>query len=234
MEFVETPTFWRPHVDPTACTNFSTRTFERRPPETRENLPFPFLSSPFPSFSLYGFFPFFSFLPSFPFLFAFLFLFLISHLISLSFLLIFSSSLVLFLPLFGESSFGQWEEIASSFPQTKMWLSLFPYLFFLFLYDIITHMASCEPWNFFSHTWLIVSHGIHVTHVAQCEPFIFMPSVTLLRCHVASPYLAMCHPTPHASKNVKSRPPQNSTKFDVVAKFRETISIEKSVSSSEI
>ena len=43
---------------------------------------------------------------------------------------------------------------------------------------------------------------------------------------MASPYLAMCHPTPHASKNVKSRPPQNSTKFDVVAKFRETISTE--------
>ena len=70
-----------------------------------------------------------------------------------------------------------------------------------------------------SHTWLIVSHGIHATHVAQCDPFLFMPSVTLLRCHVASPNLAMCHPTPHASTNVKSRPPRNSTKFDVVAKF---------------
>ena len=85
-----------------------------------------------------------------------------------------------------------------------------------------------------SLTWLNVSHGIHATHVAQCEPFLFMPSVTLLRCHVASPYLAMCHPTSHASKNVKSRPPHNPTKFDVVAKFRETISTDKSVSSSEI
>ena len=44
----------------------------------------------------------------------------------------------------------------------------------------------------------------------------------------------MCHLTPHALKNVKSRPPRNPTKFDVVAKFRETISTEKSVSSSEI
>ena len=51
---------------------------------------------------------------------------------------------------------------------------------------------------------------------------------------MASPNLAMCHPTPHASKNVKSRPSRNLTKFDVVAKFRETISTKKSVSSSEI
>ena len=41
---------------------------------------------------------------------------------------------------------------------------------------------------------------------------------------MASPNLVMCHPTPHTSKNMKSRPPQNPTKFDVVAKFRETIS----------
>ena len=34
---------------------------------------------------------------------------------------------------------------------------------FFFLYDIITHMASCEPWNFFSHTWLIVSHSFKWT-----------------------------------------------------------------------
>ena len=51
---------------------------------------------------------------------------------------------------------------------------------------------------------------------------------------MASLYLAMCHPTPNVSKNVKSRPPQNSTKLDLVAKFRETISTEKSFSSSEI
>ena len=51
---------------------------------------------------------------------------------------------------------------------------------------------------------------------------------------MASPYLAMCHPTPNVSKNVKSRPPRNLTKFDMVAQFRETISTEKFVSSSEI
>ena len=75
--------------------------------------------------------------------------------------------------------------------------------------------------------------------MANYEPFfqvdhMDLPSVTLLGCHVASPNLAMCHPTPHASQNVKSRLPHNSTKFDVVAKFRETISTKNSVSSSEI
>ena len=44
----------------------------------------------------------------------------------------------------------------------------------------------------------------------------------------------MCHPTPHASKNVESRPSRNSTKFDMVPKFREMISIEKSVLSFDI
>ena len=88
-------------------------------------------------------------------------------------------------------------------------------------------MASCEPWNSF------------FPHMAHCEPFfqvdhMALPSVTLLRCHMASPNLAMCYPTSHVSKNVKSRPPQNPTKFDVVAKFRETILTEKSVSSSEV
>ena len=89
-----------------------------------------------------------------------------------------------------------------------------------------TQVAHCEPWDSFPH-------------MANCEPFIqldhmALPSVTLLRCHVASPYLVMCHPTLHASKNVKSRLPQNLTKFDVVAQFRVTISTEKFILSSEI
>ena len=89
-----------------------------------------------------------------------------------------------------------------------------------------TQVANCEPWDSFPH-------------MANCEPcfqvdHMALPSVTLLGCHVASPNLAMCHLTPHASKNVKSRPPRNLTKFDVVAKFRETISTEKPVLSSEI
>ena len=119
---------------------------------------------------------------------------------------------------------GQKEAISSSFPLTICVAINFPSLFPYFLnpfFDIINHMAQYEPWNSFPH-------------MANCESFLFMPSVTLLRCLVASLYLAMCHPTPHASKNVKSRPPRNPMKFDVVAKFRETISTKKSVSLSEI
>ena len=93
-------------------------------------------------------------------------------------------------------------------------------------WDSFPHMANCEPWDSFPH-------------MANCEPFIqvdhmALPSITLLGCHVASPNLVTCHPTPHASKNVKFQPPRNLTKFDVVAQFRETISTKKSVSSSEI
>ena len=73
--------------------------------------------------------------------------------------------------------------------------------------------------------------------MANCEPFfqvdhMALPSVTLLGCHVVSPNIVMCHPTPHVSKNIKSR--LESNEFDVVAKSRETISTEKSVLSSEI
>ena len=112
------------------------------------------------------------------------------------------------------------------FLKLKVWLSLFHIYFSYFLMTssphgfiwgmefLFPHMAHCEPF-------------FHVDHMA-------LPSVTLLWFHMASPYLAMCHPTPHASKNAKSRPPRNLTKFDVVAQFRETISTEKFVSSSEI
>ena len=174
-----------------------------------------------PLHHLFSLHVFFSFIPSF-FLF-FLFLFSPSH-----FPFIFSSfSLLLWsfsLPFWSNHSFGQKEENSSPFPLTICvainFSSLFPYFLNPF-YDIIT-------------TWLNMSHGIQFPHMANCESFLFMPSVTLLRCHVASPYLATWHPTSHASKSVKSRPSRNPTKFDVVAKFRETISTEKSVSSSEI
>ena len=230
MEFVETPTFWCPHVDPTACTNFSTRTVERQPPETWEIFLFPFLPSPFPSFSLYGFFPFF-FLLSFLFLpFCFSILFLFSHLISLSLSLHFLFSLFISLFQFGEHlPSGQRRKLPPHFLKPKVWLSLF-HIFLLFhnspFMTSCTQVVHCEPWDSFPH-------------MANCEPFIqvdhmALPSVTFLGCHVASPYLAKCHSTPHASKNVKSRLPRNPTKFDVVAKFSETISTEKSVSSSKI
>ena len=58
-------------------------------------------------------------------------------------------------------------------------------------------------------------------------------------CHVAPAHGAIwhhakCHPTPHASKNVKFRLSRNPKKFDRVARFRETISMVTSVLSSEI
>ena len=116
------------------------------------------------------------------------------------------------------------EEISSSPSLSQICGSPFFLIFFLLLpnsfYDIIT-------------TWLNMSHGI-ISPMWLNVSHSFMPSVIHLNCHVASSNLAMCHPIPHASKNVESRPPRNSTKFDVVAKFRETISTEKSISSSEI
>ena len=75
--------------------------------------------------------------------------------------------------------------------------------------------------------------------MAHCESFfqvdhMALPSVTLLGGHVVSPNLAMCHPTPSRLKKRVIPTTRNPTKFDVVAKFREMISTEKSVSSSEI
>ena len=159
-----------------------------------------------------------------PFSFLFFFLFLIS------FPFHFSSFSLLFLlishPFWSHHTSGQREEIASPFPQVKGVALPFSYFFFLFLNDIIT-------------TWLHMGHGILFPHMAHCEPLfqvdhMALPSVTLLWCHMAFPYLAMCHSTPHVSKNVKSQPPRNRTKFKVVAQFHEAISTEKSVSSSEI
>ena len=89
------------------------------------------------------------------------------------------------------------------------------------------------------YTWLNVSHVFHFG--AMC-PHENMRLLVLVFCHVAASYsyhlaptyFAMCPPTPHASKNVNFRLSQNSTKFDVVARFRETIPTVKSVSSSKI
>ena len=136
MEVAETPTFWCPHVDRTVCTNFSPRTIELRPSESREILPFPFLLSPFPSFSLYE--PF-----SFYFLFAFLFFF---------------SFLISFPPPFGaHHSFGQMRKFPPYFLKPNVWPLIFPlFLLFLFMTSSPTwlnvshgipfpHMAHCEP-----------------------------------------------------------------------------------------
>ena len=90
------------------------------------------------------------------------------------------------------------------------------------------------------YTWLNVSHVFHFGAMCLHENLKLLvlgplPSGILLFLPLGIHLIfAMCSPTPHASKNVKFRLSQNSTKFDVVARFCETIPTVKSVSSSEI
>ena len=154
MEFVETPTFWCPHVDRIACTNFSPRTIELRSLESREILPFPF--SPFLSFSsflsfflffLYDFFLFLSFLFFFPtncFLFVSLFpfcfsFFSFSHLIFPSFLLLISLhfSLPFWITMEHSVKGGSFLPLSHAICVA---LIFFPY-FLISFYDIIPYMA---------------------------------------------------------------------------------------------
>ena len=146
MEFIETPTFWYPDVDHTACTNFSTRTVELRPSERWEILPLPFsLSFPFLTHGLFSFSFVSLHFSSLSFLFTFLFFFLISLL-----LWNFLSHLDHYLP------YGSNEEISSSFPHTICVAIVFP-LFFIPFYDIIFHMANSEPHIQVHHMALLVS-----------------------------------------------------------------------------
>ena len=138
MEFVETPTFWCPHVDRTACTNFSPRTVELRPFESREIFPFPspFLIFLFP-FSM-NYFSFFSlcFLSSFPSFLSFLLFFSFSH-FSSHFPFHFLFSFGISLP-FGWS-LTVWvkrRKFPSHFLKPNVWLSnfhLYSYFFISFL-----------------------------------------------------------------------------------------------------
>ena len=141
MEFVETPTFWCPHVDPAACTNFSPRTVELRSPESQEILPFPFspflsfsfFFSPFLSFFLFFLYEFFLFLY---FLFAFLsfpFLISFSHHFFFSFLFLFSL-LFFFSPFLDHhGAFGQGRKLPLPFSchlcGPHFFFFLFPYFF---------------------------------------------------------------------------------------------------------
>ena len=132
MEVVETPTFWCPHVEHAACTNFSPRTVKLRPPESREIFPFPFSSFSFSFLSPYEFFSFlfFSFSPSllfFPFCFPFLFLIfpLIPLSISPHFLFALSP------PFWSTPHIRTKREISSPFLQTKCVALNFPSLFLI-------------------------------------------------------------------------------------------------------
>ena len=86
------------------------------------------------------------------------------------------------------------------------------FLFFFFLILLFLFIVS-------SIMWLIMSQNSSASYGSY---------------HVSHSWGVMWHPTLYAMKNVQFRLSRNSTKFDVVAKFRETISTVKSVSSFEI
>ena len=94
----------------------------------------------------------------------------------------------------------------------------------------VTHMA-CHG----SLTWLAMchSHGLPcvTTWFAMCHPH-GSPCVIHMVRHVSSTWLAMCRPVRVSSKYVKFRLSRNSTKFDWVANFHETIPMVQSVLSS--
>ena len=157
MEFVETPSFWCPHVDRAACTKFSTRTVELRPLKRREILYFSF-SSPFLRTL---------FFPTKCFLFLSLFLFLFSShfpIISFSpsFLLTFSSFWQFLLPFGAYLTEWSREEASYPFPDAICVALNFPSFFFYFFYFIIPHVANCEPHLQVHHMALAMCHSLGV------------------------------------------------------------------------
>ena len=100
---------------------------------------------------------------------------------------------------------------------TFQWLLRFPLILSSFYHgfpsnDMMPHVTYSP---YFSSLFDLLT----TRHVPQCEPLntYHMSRVTLV-----------------ASKNVKFRLSRNSTKFDAVTRFRETIPTVKSISSSEI
>ena len=172
-------------------------------------------SSPSPS----RFFPFFHF--PFSFLLSSHFSFSSSTNCFCSFISFFLLFLFLFsshFPIFSSSHFSSFfsllfffspldehtvkrRKFPSPFLKPNVWLSIF------LLFSFIPYSSFMTSYP----TRLNMSHGIMPPMWLNVSHSFFMPSVTLLRCHVASPNLSMYHPTPHISKNVKSRPPQNPT-----------------------
>ena len=145
MEFVEIPSFWCPHIDRAACTNFSLRTVELRPSESRKILNFSFLLSPFLSHELFLFVP-----PSFPF-----------------------SLLLFFSPLLGFAltelvKGGNFLPLSSCHLCGPCFSSLFPYFF-------ISFIASSFMWLIVSHTfkcttWILPCVTLLGCHVASPKP----------------------------------------------------------------
>ena len=133
MEVVETPTFWCPHVERAACTNFSPRTVELRPPESREIFPFPFSSFSFSfPFSLRTFFFFlFVFFFSFPYFLSFFLFFSFSHFISFPFHFLPIFSLHFSPILMGIAVCAKRRKFPSPFLKPNWWPSIFPSLFLI-------------------------------------------------------------------------------------------------------
>ena len=177
------------------------------------------------------------------FLFLFLFpLFLPFPLLFSSFLSPFLSSLPPFL-----SSLTLLISSSFSFP---------PFLFSLLLHGLVWSSPLLLPT---AHVSSLYRHGKSHACVTHGKPCVCgMPCVTHMACHVShmhafamhcdtwlamchhmvghvsSTWLVMCRPTRVSSKYVKFRLSQNSTKFDWVANFHETIPTVQSVLSSEI
>ena len=129
-------------------------------------------------------------------------------------------------------------------------LSLFPFFSFSLPIELfglkssgISSLATCHspvsslgfPYlvihNFGFPSYKVVTHVTHGSHLDLC-----------LTCFPFDTWLNVSPPnkcqvslvTLDASKNMKFRLSRNSTKFDMVARFRETIPTVESVSSSEI
>ena len=176
----------------------------------------------------FSFSPFLSFLCSLP---RNVFLFFFSFLVFLSAFLFFSFSHLIFHHFFF-TLFSYhfllpfWSNIDRMGQRRKLpphCLMPFVWPLFFLHFSLISYSLFMASYNM----WLNKESHLQVNHMA-------LPSVTLLGCHVASPNYIMCYLTPHALKNMKSRLPRNSMKFDVVARFREMIPTMKSISSSEI
>ena len=112
------------------------------------------------------------------------------------------------------------------------WRRLYYLAFCLFLIKLSNNLIYVlKSWIF--HTWHYLDHPFHhLSNLATC----------FTRVHVICDFFhitclsktVLRHPTLGASKNEKFRLSRNSTKFDVVVRFRKTILTLKSGSSSEI
>ena len=92
-----------------------------------------------------------------------------------------------------------------------------------------TYVLFCLDFD----TWHNLGHPSHpLSNLATCVTRVHV--VGDLWSHHISLRPILQHPTHRASKNIKFRLSWNSTKFDVVARFHETIPTMKSISSSEI